>query len=250
MHEQQLIDEHKSNDSRFGYNMTKYAHSPAPAVITDEYRGKLSKAQRKSAKKYEFNGEMLCLFDIAERVGIKKKVLLYRVIEAGMSVYDAINKPVISQALKYYDYKNESKTLKQWCDELGINYTTVSQRVRKGFSISEALETPLSNNKSTLLTYNGETLTYKQWESKTGIGAKTLAFRIGKGWSVEQTLSTPSGPSMLEFNGESMTTTDWAKRIGCTLSALYARLENGWSLSDALTKPFRISNRSRQLSRA
>lgn len=39
----------------------------------------------------------------------------------------------------YLTYKGETKTLAQFCSELGLNYQTVRSRIRYGFSINEVL---------------------------------------------------------------------------------------------------------------
>ena len=41
------------------------------------------------------------------------------------------------------EYNGESKCIKHWCDELGLNYGTVKVRLSKGWSVEEAFEHPV-----------------------------------------------------------------------------------------------------------
>ena len=40
-------------------------------------------------------------------------------------------------------YKNQTRTIREWSDRLGMNYHTLLYRLRRGWSISRAIETPL-----------------------------------------------------------------------------------------------------------
>lgn len=41
------------------------------------------------------------------------------------------------------EYKGESKTIQQWANEKGMNFTTLKNRIDHGWSIEKALETPV-----------------------------------------------------------------------------------------------------------
>lgn len=41
------------------------------------------------------------------------------------------------------NYNNETHTLKEWCTILGLNYGTISSRVKRGWSPEDALTTPV-----------------------------------------------------------------------------------------------------------
>ena len=42
-------------------------------------------------------------------------------------------------------YKGRTQTLKQWCDELGLRYGTVSERIRRSWSYTDAFEKPVKH---------------------------------------------------------------------------------------------------------
>ncbi len=242
MYEQILMDAHKSNNAKFGYNMSKYAHAPAPAEITDEYRENLSNSLRAVAKKYEFNGQMMCLYGISEATGIPKKTLLSRVIDRGMSIDDAVSMP-LRVFVKKYEFNGIAKTPKEWSDHTGINLNVLLTRLRKGWDIDKALTKPIQCQDQVMLTHNGITLNTSQWAKKVGISQALLQKRIGDlGWSVDRALTEKtSGTNTIIFNGESKRLSEWAKAIGCKPHTLLARLDRGWSLDKALTTPPRAT---------
>lgn len=84
-------------------------------------------------------------------------------------------------------YKNETKTLQQWCDELKLDYQLMYHRLQRGWSIQKAFETEAST-KLPLLTYKGKTQSLKQWSKELNIKYRTLHDRFSKGWTVEEIL--------------------------------------------------------------
>lgn len=42
----------------------------------------------------------------------------------------------------FVTYKDKTQTIKQWCDELNLNYTLVRKRIQIGWKIEKAFETP------------------------------------------------------------------------------------------------------------
>lgn len=94
----------------------------------------------------------------------------------------------------YIEYNGQRKTLMQWCEELGLSYCAVSQRINNGWSAERALAEPLHDtNKSRYLTFNGKTQRLYEWANELGIPFRVLHNRLYRGWSVEETLSIPNG---------------------------------------------------------
>lgn len=93
-------------------------------------------------------------------------------------------------------YKGKTQTLKQWCEELNINYKQVHARiVRCGWTVKQAFETkenPLIN----FITYEGKTQSLADWAKELKINYGTLRARLYKyNMPVEQafTKKTPRG---------------------------------------------------------
>ena len=93
-----------------------------------------------------------------------------------------------------FTYKGHTKTINQWCEELGMETRRVWNRVFKlGWSVEKALETK-ENKGCRYLTFNGKTQSIKEWSLEIGVDADTISARLGKlGWSVEKALSKRGG---------------------------------------------------------
>lgn len=81
---------------------------------------------------------------------------------------------------RFITYKGKTQTLKQWCEELNINYKQTHARiVRGGWAIEQAFETkqnPLIN----FITYNGKTQTVAAWARELNLSYGTLRARLFK----------------------------------------------------------------------
>lgn len=79
----------------------------------------------------------------------------------------------------------ETKTLREWSKETGIDERLLGYRFRRGYKGKELLsKKPLNRHKKT--TINGITKTLLEWSKETGIKDKTLYARFNKGWRGEK----------------------------------------------------------------
>lgn len=83
-------------------------------------------------------------------------------------------------------YQDKKQTLKQWCDELGLNYGVVKSRINKyHYSVEKAFSK--CNNNLHLISYMGKAQSIKEWSVELNIPYKTLLQRLtGYQWSVER----------------------------------------------------------------
>ena len=76
-------------------------------------------------------------------------------------------------------YKGKTQNLKQWCEELKLDYKTVHKRIQNNWTIERAFtckENPYIN----YITYNGKTQCLAKWAEELGINYGTLHSRIFK----------------------------------------------------------------------
>ena len=92
----------------------------------------------------------------------------------------------------FLTYDGKTLTIAQWAEKTGINYETISARVRNGWNIEEIIGAIPRKPKGKLLRFNGELKTVKEWSSITGIPTGTIYTRLNKGWPVDKTLGTES----------------------------------------------------------
>jgi hypothetical protein len=84
-------------------------------------------------------------------------------------------------------YKGETKTLKEWCDYLHLNYTTIKARINEyHWTVERAFETKENPNVK-LITYKGKTLCLKDWCRELNLNYRRTVDRLCKlHWSVEK----------------------------------------------------------------
>lgn len=86
-------------------------------------------------------------------------------------------------------YNNQSMTISEWADVVGIDAQVIGLRLRRGWSIERSLTTSESDSRASLsrfLEYGGECLTVTQWANKMNIDAKFIFKRLYLGWDVDK----------------------------------------------------------------
>lgn len=84
-------------------------------------------------------------------------------------------------------FKGKTQTLKEWSEETGIPYGTLSTRISLGIEPPNLFETDNFKRKdNTLLTYKEDTLTMTQWADRLGIKLSTLSERHRRGLPPEK----------------------------------------------------------------
>ena len=68
-------------------------------------------------------------------------IILSLVLGAGLSIEEALNKPVIKSGGKIlYTLNGETKLLSEWCQIYNINYQTAWKKSKKGYNIEKILK--------------------------------------------------------------------------------------------------------------
>lgn len=100
-------------------------------------------------------------------------------------------------------YNGVTRTLKQWEEICGIDYSLIKYRLKHGYSVCDALFTPPKKPK--LIEFDGESHTVSEWSKITGIRQLLINDRLRKGWSVERTLTEkPFIGKNQSFKGETI----------------------------------------------
>lgn len=87
-------------------------------------------------------------------------------------------------------YKGKTQTLSEWCDELHLNYKTVSTRINNyHWSVERAFEEAIGNVPD-MATFQGRTQSIKSWCKELNISVFTVRTRLRSGWSIEKALGT------------------------------------------------------------
>ena len=91
-------------------------------------------------------------------------------------------------------YKGRTQTLKQWCEELQLDYDVIEHRfVQCHWTIEQALETKLNANIK-MIEYDGKIQSLRKWSIDLNIPYNTLYSRVVEmGWSVEKSFCKNRG---------------------------------------------------------
>ena len=106
----------------------------------------------------EYNGEELCLSEMAGKYNINIQTLYSRIFAHGWSVDLAISTPVdTARGIRVkntdsmiYEYEGGSKHLKYWAKDYNIKTSTLYSRIKKGWSISRALTKKINHRELTI----------------------------------------------------------------------------------------------------
>ena len=91
-------------------------------------------------RKIKYKGETKTLSQWSREYNINIVTLSDR-LKSGMTIEEALNKPVIKSGGKlFYTINNETKLLSEWCKKCNINYQTAWKKLKKGYSIEKALK--------------------------------------------------------------------------------------------------------------
>ena len=93
---------------------------------------------KRSNRKIHYKGRNWCLTDLADKYGIPRSTLRYR-LNTGMSVTDALQNPINRRPVKF---RRKTYPLKQLARKFNIDYGTLIGRLDRGWSLTKALSIP------------------------------------------------------------------------------------------------------------
>lgn len=205
---------------------------------------------RESREFHYFDGRWRTLTEIARICGMNPATLHNRVSRSGMTLEDAINRPVgskLGKTARTLEFHGVQKTVKEIAALTGRSITWV-RRHSNGVTIIDLPDKRAYFDLEThphLTTYfhAGVKDTLSGWSRRTGIHRSEIKCRLQNGWPLARALTAPmshrKANAPITFEGRTMAMADWAKEAGITLHALHTRLRVGWPLDRALTTPSR-----------
>lgn len=88
-------------------------------------------------------------------------------------------------------FRGESKCLQEWSDAIGIDKSSLRERLDAGWSVERALTEPIRYSHK-LLSYKGQSKTAAEWADGIGLSRTTFASRLKYGWTLERIIETPA----------------------------------------------------------
>lgn len=164
------------------FNTCKVAGSALGIRLSQDVKDKFSKAQRKRRKKYNWNGEMLCLYDIADKENFNRDLLLSRVLSANKTPQEAIAMGDNSRS-RYYEHDGKSQRIKEWADDLELHPAKLRHYLDRGLSIAEI---------KTKLLRDEKRISLAELCKLNNANLQTVKSRIQKGMDVMTAITTPA----------------------------------------------------------
>jgi hypothetical protein len=85
----------------------------------------------------KYDGKKYVLAALGEEKGLPPKLLRNRLV-AGLTVQEAVERPVENGNVYYFTYQGKTQSLVRWAEELDIPYATLRSRLRQGISLEKA----------------------------------------------------------------------------------------------------------------
>lgn len=151
-------------------------------------------------KRYLYDGLFLPLYVIADRCGIKRGTLDYRVRVKGMDLSQAIsagryeNSKTRKPAL--YEYRGKLRTVAEIARIEDVALSTVYRRRLGDVILPRGHKDPNPSYQDApinarLLTFRGKTDTVGGWARRMGVPKHVLFSRLAMGWPVKRVLTEP-----------------------------------------------------------
>ena len=133
-------------------------------------------------------------------------------------------------------FRDEAKTLTEWSVIVGVNPSTLANRLTKGWPIEKAFAEPVVKYAPRLITFNGKTQRLPSWAREYDMSVGTLKTRLMLGWDINIALTTPSGGRFnnITFNGETKTLNEWCKALGMARKTIRLRIAYGYPIEKVL----------------
>lgn len=96
---------------------------------------------KRNTRYFEYKGEILTLTDIADKYGVKYKLMKDRINTLGWSIEQAVEEPkVVKETITF---NGVTKEIGEFAKERGMTYHQLKKRLMRGWTIERALTQPL-----------------------------------------------------------------------------------------------------------
>lgn len=151
--------------------------------IGEETRKVMSAAQREWRRKYEWDGEQLCLSDIAARSGVDRDLLISRVLGAGFSPQEAVAKGGARPIGILYEHAGRSLSALEWAKEIGMHPRRAQLYLTEGRTVADCID--LVQRRTS------KALSVRQFCALWGISDATVKSRLQSGDGLARALREP-----------------------------------------------------------
>ena len=93
---------------------------------------------KKNNRLHTIDGKTFCMSQWCEEFNIDEGTVYSRINRQGMSVSEALTKPVVDKRITY---NSKTQSISKWSRECGVQGSTIRYRLRCGWSVERALST-------------------------------------------------------------------------------------------------------------
>lgn len=139
----------------------------------------------------EFQGEHVSLQEWAERTGLDRKTIQWR-LNQGWTVEKTLTSEAFD-SFRSYEFRERKNTLKGWAEEYGYAYGTVKRYLDAGMTLEAILTMFEARQEAELLEIDGVKKLPKEWAAEYGITTVLIRTRMKVlGWSAKDAVTKPS----------------------------------------------------------
>lgn len=99
----------------------------------------------------------------------------------GMVINTVIDNNILFKGYEPITYNGQTKSLRQWCVDLALNYSTVYRRLKTGWTVEQSFLKKLHLRKNQDILYKGKHITLKELCVVLGLKYTTVYTQIRKG---------------------------------------------------------------------
>lgn len=142
-----------------------------------------------------------------------------------------------------FTHNGQTKCLSEWCEDLGLDYSTVLYRLKTGQSFEQAIDSKSQAPRVMVDTDDGPR-NLKDASREQGLHYKRMSARMKKGMSFDDASTKPAKPSkrMVTAFGETASLKEMCEKHGIDVNTVIYRLKEGWTPEEALTAPLYASH--------
>jgi hypothetical protein len=188
--------------------------------------------------------EYSSLSDLAESFGIHPNTLKYRVVNAGMSLEDALSLDVMNNRPIRLVYKGvEYPSINSLSEECNLSEAAIRQRLHRGWSVEDAVERgSITTPRAKEVTYLGDVYqSFKALSDSLGFDYNAFMSQVRRRVTLEEAVDAYLAESRLRdltvWGKTFKSITDTADAYGVSASSLYYHLDKkGMTPEEALVQ--------------
>lgn len=130
---------------------------------------------------------------------------------------------------KIIEHDGKKFPLSVWCKDLGLNYSTITTRLRRGMTFADAISEDPPKLSGEVI-YKGEIMRLMTLCKKMKLNFDTACSLYVLGMTGDEIAAAPEAvevkkPKLYSYNGEELTLPKWAKKMGLNVTTIRDKMK-------------------------